>query len=620
MRSKLGVLLVAGLLHLLGTGPASAQVDFETYPNTTDFQMFPRDDWVVSTQYQDRFGVSFALDIDGDGFPDPGAYPILEQTGQQDPNLVCAIPVDSYTCGTNCTGSPVCDTEAIGFEGQLGEFFLRLPPPNTANALIIVYTGLVASTQFELWDIDFGETWNVEAFGDEYVRSNDDTSPVNVPVILAGGDGQPQVYNLTTPSPSIRVVRVTYTAGPPNPGLAFDNFSPSLGSNWSFQPADPIAWWPGGLESSDTTFISDFAPFFGPFILDPVGTYVSPSVIDSVTGAGSLGFSGTNHFESPSPNPQLKALAQSQFSVDLWIRTTASGRMPIVEVSDGALTPTGFRLDVETDAGTGGDEDRLHLLVCSPACFWASSVKVDDVLTGVRLNDGGKHHLGVTFDSPGTARFFVDGQELGLVTAVPGVALGGSNLLLVGKSQVGPTFFTGFMDDLEIFGSLLSAFQMMTAANAGSSGRCVGDTFATFVGTAGCDGCEVNFELAPCVDCSCGTERDCRVTLTTTLGQTASDMALQVAAAINASSDLASQGISAIASGPTVDVPGGSVVGARSTDPTLEVLIEPVVIPVPSLSPAAIALLCVVLAASAGRPLARGPLAPRRRNGAENRT
>ena len=83
-------------------------IDFETLPGGV-----PSDDLPINTQYLVDFGVTFGLDTDGDGFADPGQYPIMEAQGADG-----ADGFNNDTLGLR-------DTAAPGFEGDLGRFFLR---------------------------------------------------------------------------------------------------------------------------------------------------------------------------------------------------------------------------------------------------------------------------------------------------------------------------------------------------------------------------------------------------------------------------------------------------------------------------------------------------------------
>ena len=85
---------------LVNTCQASL-IDFETVPGGT-----PADQLAISTQYQAAYGVTFSLQ--------DGGTPYLEQTGTGDSGQGFW---NAYL-GTY-------DTESAGYEGQLGNYFLR---------------------------------------------------------------------------------------------------------------------------------------------------------------------------------------------------------------------------------------------------------------------------------------------------------------------------------------------------------------------------------------------------------------------------------------------------------------------------------------------------------------
>jgi hypothetical protein len=596
----------------LGAPPAAAQLNFET-PIPRGFgndlaPMPPRDNLVISGQYVQQFGVRFALEMDNgpNGVPTPLEFPILEASGQQSAGQPCPIAIDAFTCGPSCSPQ-VCDTEAPINQGQLGNFFLRFPPPRTnpadhARALFIIYSPPgVSNLSFELWDVEPAtESWLVETFTNFNL-----TGAPTVITGTGGGDGQPTLYSVTSANPPILVIRVTYTGLGNNPGLAFDNFNVTLPPTWADVPPGRLAWWPGGIPPNDvdSPYVPDFGPFgqFNSLTVQPEMNFVLPTMLDTATGAGALCFNGGTHFASLTPSTEIKDLAQGPFSVDVMFDTAGSGLLPVVEVNDGDdPTETGFRLDV---LGAAGNNDRLDLLVCDAGVCESFSSMVSATHD---LNDSDPHLIGFTYDplaAPKT-RFFVDCDELALGTAVGGLGLGTETAIQVGKSQVDMRLFpSGCLDELEIFTGVLTPTEMCAKSIAGAVGRCESDFQVLMQGTAGCDGCEVRVDVAPCALCACNTDMDCSVTLTTTIGQSAASMAKQLAMGINANPDITGQGIWAIASGPVVQITGGALAGGISTDPTLDLLIEPVVVALPALPPAAIGALCAGLILLAVRRL-----------------
>ncbi len=197
-------------------------IDFETLPGGA-----PSDDLPISTQYLADFGVTFGLDTDGDGFADPGVYPIMEAQGADG------------TDGFNNDTLGLRDTAAPGFEGDLGLFFLRGTAPVPPIGLVVLYANPVSGATGDIWDIDGSgsqgsEQWLVEGMGQDYVDYGDlsdvvatDLSPEGTDLTL---DGKPWTFLLNSGSPTIHAIRITFVGTKTSGiGLAFDRFSPSLG-------------------------------------------------------------------------------------------------------------------------------------------------------------------------------------------------------------------------------------------------------------------------------------------------------------------------------------------------------------------------------------------------------
>ncbi|NER20224.1 MAG: hypothetical protein F6J96_05745 [Symploca sp. SIO1C2] len=197
----------------------------------------PQDELEISDQFASTFGVTFGLDTDGDGFTDPGAFPILEQTG--------TYPGDQATFVTLVGSDIKTDTAKPGFEEQLGQFFLKSLDfrNNKALNLIINYSDPVAGASGEIWDIDgsplnphlHDEWWKIEALGQDYASGLDannvvDTiiSPRGIPPANPNTlDGLPWLWSFDRDVADIHAIRIS-SIGQAPAGFAFNNFSPFL--------------------------------------------------------------------------------------------------------------------------------------------------------------------------------------------------------------------------------------------------------------------------------------------------------------------------------------------------------------------------------------------------------
>lgn len=184
-------------------------IDFETLPGGA-----PLDGLAIDTQFKASYGVTFGLDKDLDGKPDPGVSPVLAKVGD---------PATAYSYDTGGVG----DTAAPG-QPDIGMFFLTDdgvigPPP---SPLIITYSSPVAAAYGQILDVDGPEGWTVES------RDANDAVLDSI-VMKAGdpntGDGVVTPFSFKHATADIHSLRLRYTGDPTDMsvGLAFDNFSPS---------------------------------------------------------------------------------------------------------------------------------------------------------------------------------------------------------------------------------------------------------------------------------------------------------------------------------------------------------------------------------------------------------
>lgn len=199
---------------LLNTGHATL-IDFETVPGGV-----PSDKLAVSTQYQSIFGVSFSLQ--------GGGTPYLEQTGTSDTGH-----------GFWNAVAMTYDTEAVGYEGGLGGYFLRFGTTTFSDApgpiLIIDYNTPVSAASAQIWDIDAApnntngyESWTITAR--DLTGGVIDTihSPVgideNFPTSL---NAKPWTWSFDHASNDIYSIAIEFSGTASRVGLAFDNFTPA---------------------------------------------------------------------------------------------------------------------------------------------------------------------------------------------------------------------------------------------------------------------------------------------------------------------------------------------------------------------------------------------------------
>lgn len=191
----------------------------------------------------------------------------------------------------------------------------------------------------------------------------------------------------------------------------------------------------------------------------------NPATIAGMVGTA-MSFDGVDDFVRVPDHPELN-LGTEDLGIDLWVRTKALGRQPIVEKRDGAGTGFSFFL-----------QDGMPGFEMKPAAGAAGGAAAGALATR-GIADGEWHHLAVSVDrdSPMGGRLFVDG--VAVATFDPREAqgsLGNQNDMLIGRSLSragGPqgTFFAGALDEMDIFRRALKPLEVAGIFHAGPAGK-----------------------------------------------------------------------------------------------------------------------------------------------------
>jgi hypothetical protein len=220
----LGAVCACFVLCLPGLANA-ALLDFETVPMGT-----PSDQLDISTQYEATYGVTFSLV--------GGGTPTLEKTGGSD---------DGHGFLNFQTGTATPDVETAGYEGQLGDYYLRIGTDELLSApipnLLISYTNPVSAASAQIWDIDGGpagtEQWLVTALDSGGSVIDSLLSPLGTAQGAGTLDGIPWTWSFSHANNDIYAIELAFIGNKTTSlGLAFDNFSPSTAA----VPIPAAAW------------------------------------------------------------------------------------------------------------------------------------------------------------------------------------------------------------------------------------------------------------------------------------------------------------------------------------------------------------------------------------------
>ncbi|MDH5445696.1 MAG: PEP-CTERM sorting domain-containing protein [Gammaproteobacteria bacterium] len=193
----------------------AAVIDFETVPGGS-----PADQLAISNQYLSTHGVSFSLL--------GGGTPYLERVGISDSGQ-----------GFWNAQRRTYDVESPGFEGGLGDYFLRFNTGTLSTApgptLLIYYLNPVSAASAQIWDIDAApnntngyESWMVTAYDNSGTAIDTLYSPIGINEnSLSSLNGKPWEWSFNRAGKDIYSIQIAFNGTANIVGLAFDNFSPA---------------------------------------------------------------------------------------------------------------------------------------------------------------------------------------------------------------------------------------------------------------------------------------------------------------------------------------------------------------------------------------------------------
>jgi len=207
-------------------------------------------------------------------------------------------------------------------------------------------------------------------------------------------------------------------------------------------PSGLVSWWP--LDETSGTTAADI-------VNGNTGTYTgSPTPVPGKVG-GALSFDGVADSVDAGNPANLKLTTGT---VDAWIKT------------DGAGGP--FK-----GIAVKGSAYGMFLFSDDFGIFtWIPSVSRS---TGINLADGQFHHVAFTFQDAvvGGTELYIDGEpELTTTMTISDQTI---SFQIGANSGAGPQFFTGIIDEVEVFNRVLTPSEIKAIFDAGDAGKCKGN-------------------------------------------------------------------------------------------------------------------------------------------------
>lgn len=223
------------------------------------------------------------------------------------------------------------------------------------------------------------------------------------------------------------------------------------------QPAGMISWWPGDGNTSDIRDSNNgTAPNGVAFVSGKVGQAFS--------------FNGANQYVSAGNPANLKLT--SAITIDAWVRPNDfSGDLR-------AIVSKWGQNFLSCGPGTGADSYGLYLQKVGSIIQLFGVIHLtslsEPVLVGGTIPTGSYSHVAMTYESStGVFAIYVNGVVVNSVTNAPLPLCTSEKNVLIGAEDAGPSrFFTGSIDEVEIFSRALSPGEIQQIFQAGSFGKC----------------------------------------------------------------------------------------------------------------------------------------------------
>jgi len=284
------------------------------------------------------------------------------------------------------------------------------------------------------------------------------------------------------PNPTVTPSQTSVSGGGTHPvtytGMDADGNSIQCTTNYTLvcspctpPPANMMDWWTFDETSGPTS--SDRAHF------NNAGTdQGAVGHVPAMVGNG-INLNGNNQYVQV-PDQSDVNFGSGDLTIDAWVNTTdVNGVVPIVDKR--SMQPTGYQFYVIN--GVLGFQLADGAGACNCNCGGAGTCCTNFSAPSAGPNyrnvaDGNWHHVAVTVDRNLTGSLYVDGfQVLAFNPTQRQGSLTNTSALWVGRTH--PTtcvptsqYFTGRIDELEMFNRALTQTEIQALFNAGANGKC----------------------------------------------------------------------------------------------------------------------------------------------------
>jgi len=261
---------------------------------------------------------------------------------------------------------------------------------------------------------------------------------------------------------AINAISSTVRAGTDGRGMWLHDLVPTTLGACAQPPQNMTGWWKMEMVPN----VDDVAD------LNDLGHAINaPTVVPGVVH-NAIRFNGTSQYVDV-PNSAQLDVGAGDFSIDAWVRTTATGIQPIVDKR--SSVPRGYLLYINNGRLGLQMGDRNGSAICSnnptSACTNFTSP-----FTWPNIADGKWHHVAasVTRNSTTGGRLYVDGWVvLTFNPTIRNLSLTNAAHFWIARDHFSSNgYFKGDIDEVELFQSAITTADVRAIYNAGSFGKC----------------------------------------------------------------------------------------------------------------------------------------------------
>ena len=214
-------------------------------------------------------------------------------------------------------------------------------------------------------------------------------------------------------------------------------------------------WYPGDIDARD-------------LIGGNHGTLMNGVSITNGKVGKAFTFDGSDDFVDLGTNAAV--LGTGPLTIDFWLKTSAT-RATLIQQRDKTSIVGQYFVTIDDLLSPGAAAGKVCWGTYGDRAGEGEGLAFDICSTS-NINDGAYHHLAVTRETDGTARIYIDGALDRSSSDQTPVNLQSLNVYLGADGRDDNNFYSGQLDEVELFQRALSQSEIQSIFNADTAGKC----------------------------------------------------------------------------------------------------------------------------------------------------